>query len=447
MRGLVLANITMKKIIISTIFLLILHFIFAQKTNVIPYLKENSYKIDLTNPSFPFPQTFYANDLFFFGFVHGSEKTQVLDLELLKNLLKNGIYNYAPEIDYSLAYFFNQYLITGNEEFLNFACEFYKTRVPQDASIQFKNKWKELYKFNKQLPKSEQILVIGLDKEYSKELTLTHIAHIAPTEDTGIPIVDSLKFFKTLEINKINIISGKPIYKSGKNWDYFFGTEKTSFYKRFVSEYKKDSLNIINSFGKYSNELKHLMNQPENYNREKIIFRNFKKIAVPIIQKRGKIYANYGYFHIQQEKINGITPLAKYIKDNCNIKLVSIVGMLTDSECLKHRKYKSNGTIIIRETKFKKALYNGYSTSKSYDGDYLFEKVNGIDILKKISTESECMIFTLNGKNSPFVNTMLFADFKRGSRKWKIEKDKNTTDYFQYVILIKKSKSNIPLEE
>jgi len=421
--------------------------VFAQKENIIPYLIENSTNIDLTNPNFQFDQEFYANDLFFFGFIHGAEKPQVLDLELQKILFKNGVHNYAPEVDYSLAYFFNQYLVTGNEDFLDFACEFYQMRVPQDASIQFKNKWKELYKLNRDLQKEQQISIIGMDKEYSSELTLTHIAFIAPKEPTGIAIIDSLMFFKTLETNDLDIISGKPVYKSGKSWDYFFATEKGAFYKRFVSLYKKDSLNIMKLFGEYSGDLKHLMNQSESHNREEIIYSNFKKIGLPLIQKGEKIYANYGYFHIQQEKINGSKSLAKLIKDSCNIKQVSIVGMLTNSNCLKHRKYKSEGTIIIRETKFKKASYNGYRTSKTYDGDYLFEKVNGIEKLKKISKDSECMLFKLNGEKSPLMNTMLFADFKRGGGKWKVEEGASTTDYFQYIILIKNSKPNIPLEE
>lgn len=420
---------------------------FAQKDKIDLYLFNNSTKINLKNPSFSFDEKFYNNNLFFFGFVHGSEKPQILDLELLKNLSKNGVKNYAPEIDYSLAYFFNQYLLNGNEKILDFACKYYQTRVPQDASIQFKNKWRKLHKYNKQLPKNKKINIIGIDKEYSKELTLTHIAYIAPEKPTGIAVIDSLIYFKNLKKNEIDIISGKPVYKSGKNWDYFFATEKTHFYNRFVSQYKKDSSNFIKLFGKYANDLKHLMNQPKTYNREQILFNNFKKIGLPLIEKGEKIYANFGYYHIQQEKINGNKPLAKLIKDYSAIKLVTIIGMLTKSECLKHRKYKSDGLIMIKGIKFKKAKYIGYSTSKNFDGDNLLEKVNGIEKLKKINKADNCILFKLNGVNSPFLNTMMFANFKRGNKKWIVDNNKNTTDYFQYIILIKKSKSNIPLEE
>ena len=57
------------------------------------------------------------------------------------------------------------------------------------------------------------------------------------------------------------------------------------------------------------------------------------------------------------------------------------------------------------------------------------------------------MIYHLNRINSPFFNTMFFADFTRGAKKWKVEKDAVTNDYFQYVILVKNSKPNTPLEE
>ena len=419
---------------------------FAQTNEEYSYLLKNSYSIDLSNPEFQFEDKFYSNDLFFFGFVHGSEKPQILDLELLKTLQQHGIKYYAPEIDYSLAYFFNQYLRTGNETILAFACENYMNRVPQDASIQFENKWKELYAYNQEIDKEDQITVIGLDKEYSAELTLTHLAFIAPEELTGISIIDSLRHFKNFEIQEINIISGKPIYKSGKSADYFFGTERSTYYKKFKSAYEKDSSLILNHFGKYAQDVKHLMNQSQDSYRDYVIFNNFKILGLPLIEKDEKIYLNFGYFHVQQGNINGAPPLAKLIKDRCDLNLVSIIGMMTNSECVK-KKVSSDGRIMIKGVKFRKAKYAGYKASKSYDGDGLFEKVKGINTLKKISGSNDIMLFRLNGKDSPFTETMKFADFSRGGKNWKVDKDLGTNDYFQYIILITNSRSNIPLEE
>ena len=438
----------MKNIFITIVLLFSgFHFAIAQTDQEYSYLVKNSYGVDLLKPEFQFEDEFYANSLFFFGFIHGSEKPQILDLELLKALNKHGVKYYAPEVDYSLAYFFNQYLNTGNEKFLDFACKNYLSRVPQDASIQFKNKWKELYAYNQVVDVENQITIIGLDQEYSAEITLTHLAFIAPTELTGISIIDSLKHFKNLEFEEFSIISGKPVYKSGKTWDDFFGTEKTRYFKKFKAAYEKDSTLILNHFGAYANDLKHLMSQPQFRNRESVIFNNFKALSLPLIEKGEKIYSNFGYYHIQQGNVNGNSPLAKLMKDSCDVNLVTIIGMMTRSECLKKRKFTADGNIHIKEVKFRKAQYNGYKTSKSYDGDGLFEKVNGIKTLKKISGTNDIMLFKLDGSDSPFTSTMKFADFSRGGKNWKVDKNLAATDYFQYIILIQNSKSNIPLEE
>ena len=442
------ANIkSMLKLALSILYLGLWTASFSQNDSITNYLKNNSSTIDLLNPIFHFNEDFYTNDVFFFGFIHGSEKPQKFDLELLKDLNKHGVRHYAPEVDYSLAYFFNKYLSSGDEAILDFACHQYRIRVPQDASVQFKNKWKNIYEYNKSLPEKDQISIIGLDKEYSKELTLTHLAYIAPENPTGVDIIDSLKFFKNLKLKEINIISRKPVYKSGKNWEYFFGTEKTAFYKRFVSKYKKDSISLLKAFGENSNDLKHLMSQSKTLNRENIIYENFQKLCMSLTENQEKVYLNYGYFHIQQQKVNNKMPLAGLIKKQLNINIISIVGMLSYSECLKGRKLNSTGSISIKGTKFKVASYNGYHSSKTWDGDHLFERVNGINRVKKISKNDEVRLFRLDNNSSPFFNRMLFADFNRGGKKWRVEKNAVTNDYFQYILFIKNSKSNIPLEE
>ncbi len=437
----------MKKVVFFVLSLILFEQCFSQTDKYLSYLNINSTAIALNNNTINFDQDFYRNQLFFFGFIHGSETPQKIDFQLIKTLSQNGINNYAPEVEFSLAYFFNQYLKSGDEHFLDYACANYQSRVPQDASIQFKNKWKEIYVYNKTLKSENSIQILGFDQSYSTELVLTHLAFIAPKKATGIEVIDSLRFFRNFEMENTNIISGKPVYKSGKSWDYFFGTAKTRYFKKFRNAYKNDSLNILQAFDEYAADLKHLMNQSKSGNRELVIFDNFQKIGLPKIKNGEKIYSNYGYYHVQQDKINNTSPLAKLIKDSCDIKTISIIGFLKDSECLKERKFKAVGTLEIKEVKFKKAIYNGYKTSKSYDGDSFFEKVNGLDLLEKVSQNNDITIFKIDGKNSPFNETMLFADFKRGGKNWRVEQDAVATDYFQYIVLIKNSFPNIPLEE
>lgn len=410
------------------------------------YLNQHSQVIDFFAPQIHFDDTFYQNDVVFFGFVHGSEKPQLLDFELLHQLAGNGFRYYAAEVDYSLAFFFNEYLSSGDESYLDFACHQYRMRVPQDASIQFKDKWRRIQALNQSLPEKDKITVLGLDYAYSTDLTLTHIAYLSPEQNTGNALVDSLQEFKNLEMNEISIYSGKPAFKSGKGWDYFFRTEKGKYYERFVSEYQKDSTKILAAFGENAVHLRHLMNQSEARFREEVIFDNFNKLCVPLLEKSEKIYANFGYFHIQQDKINGSMPIAGLVK-NAGYKTTSIVCMLSESECLKTSKLKRGEPFEIKGTTFRRSHYAGYSSSKFWDGDHLFEKVDGLKHLKKESGKNEVVLFQLNASRSPFYDSKLLAHFSRGGKKWQLEPNTSTTDYFQYVILVQNSATNVPLAE
>lgn len=420
---------------------------FSQKHDNLTYLENHAWAVDELNPSFEFDSAFYANQFFMFGFVHGSEKPQAMDLALLKQLHQNGVRYYAPEMSYSLAFIFSQYLKTGDENFLNYGMDAYASRVQQDASVQFKNKWRALYEYNKTLPKQEQIKLLGFDRASSSEVTMTHIAYLGPAEPSGIAIVDSLQYFKDLPIDTISIVSGKPVYKSGKGWDYFFGTGKTAYLDRFMTAYQADSTNILTAFGNHAKELSHIINQSMNNFREPAIYENFKAIGLPLLQKGEKIYANYGYAHLQQSTINNYPYMAKLIKDSGQVKLISVIGMLTNSDCLVNSKVKGTGAIMIKGVKFRQAEYSGYKTSKNYDGDTFFEQVNGMKVLKGISAENDIMLFQLNGENSPYKTEMAFADMSRGGRKWQVEEGKSATDYFQYILLIKNSPANKPLQE
>ncbi|TNE54045.1 MAG: hypothetical protein EP338_09140 [Bacteroidetes bacterium] len=436
----------MNKILISVLAaLLSTIFCLAQRSECSTYLKKHVQRIDLEAPEFQFDDAFYQHQLYFFGFVHGSQKPQLIDLKLLQHLSRHGVRYYAPEVDFSLAFFFNSYLESGDEQTLDYACHYYKYRVPQDASVQFRDKWKKLYAFNQGLPSDERIKVLGMDQHIDPELSLTHLAYIAPTQ-CEIAIIDSLQHFKNFQRDTLEVYSGKPAFKSGKGWDYFFSTEKSRFYHRFVKAYTRDSLIFIKAFGKEANQLRHLMSQNTNGYRDSILLTNFKKLALPLIQQGEKVYANFGYFHVQQQKINKLPPLAQLVKENTSVSCVSLLGLLSQSACMV-RKIRPDGPLMIKGVRFRKAKYAGYRSLNTYDGDHLFERVNGMGILRKNSRGKDLTLFPLNGEDSPFRKTMFFADFSRGGRKWKVHKGAVTTDYFQYVFLIKNSRANIPIEE
>lgn len=420
------------------------------------YLIRNSQKIELTKPSFQiFDDKFYSNDLFFFGFIHGSTTPQILDYELLIHLYEKGIKYYAPEIGYSYAYFLNNFLETGDESYLNYVLEDeIRGRVPQDASIEFKEKWKKIYAFNKTKQEGDKITIIGTD---ASQLNITHLAHLAPKEKTGIALIDSLHLFKELPKYKSTTIwSGKKIQKSGKKWEYFFpASDEYLFQERFLKAYRKNKNQILKAFGETANEVENaicIYEQNKDKRREDAIFLNFKRLILPLINQGEKIYSNYGFSHVLQEKINGYSYIANRLKDSLNneIKLTTILGLLANSEVLKERKANRGKKIYIRGYKFHGVDYNGYKTSKYWDGDSILERINGISMLKRISKDNEVTLFKLDGDTSPFKKSLFFIDYKRYRESlfrkgfWQTEKDSSTTDYIQYILFIQNSKSNRP---
>lgn len=420
------------------------------------YLISNSQKVDLNQPSFQlFNEEFYKNDLFFFGFVHGSAAPQKLDYELLIHLYEKGVRYYAPEIGYSYAYFLNHYLETGDESYLNYVLEdAIRSRVPQDASLEFKEKWKNIYAFNKTKKRVDKITIIGTD--YS-QLNITHLAHLAPKDKTGIALIDSLHLFKALPKYKSTTIwSGKKIQKSDKKWEYFFPTsDGYLFQERFLKAYSKNKKQMLKAFGKNAKEVEiaiSINEQNKDKGRENAIFLNYKRLILPLIKKGKKIYSNYGFAHVLQEKINGHSYLANRLKDSLNneIKLTTILGLMANSEVLKERKASRGKKIYIRDYKFHGVDYNGYKTSKSWDGDSILERVNGISMLKRISKDNDVTLFKLDGDTSPFEELLFFIDYKRYRESlfrkgiWQTEKGSSTTDYIQYILFIQESKSNRP---
>ena len=116
-----------------------------------------------------FDEEFYNSEVFLLGENHGFADVQKIDLALLKHLhSKVGLRYYIAEMDSSLGNKLNTYIhdSTENEDILRDAVNQMKDKIPQQASIEYFQKWKEIRKFNITLPDSLKIRVVGIDKKY-----------------------------------------------------------------------------------------------------------------------------------------------------------------------------------------------------------------------------------------------------------------------------------------
>lgn len=427
----------------------------AQNSTLENYIAKHKSVYQLDDFAVNFGESLTKNDMVFWGYIHGSETPQLVEYKLLEYLVENGFQYYMPEIGMAQAYFLNQYLETGNQDLLLFAGYYQKSRTSQDASIQFIEKWKKIYQLNKGLPQDKKLTVLGADVtlfRYDPTLAITYLAYIAPSSD--IPMIDSLKYMKNLDILDINVISGKPAWDAAmaakkSTYDFIYPLDsKYQFARRFFNYYLDNKEEVQEAFGDYGNHVERLLIKSEK-RREATIYDNFKRDVAPLIAKGGKVFSSYGYAHVMQGPINKNDYLAGLIKKgNPEISTTSVLGLLAKSNALNNRKLRKTGTLEGPQGfVFESAEYNGYTTKKSYDGDSFFERVDGIQHLKKATRKEDILTLSLIEKESPFNQGLTFVDFKKGGKRWNPDTSLNTLDYFQFVIYIQNSAANIPIEE
>lgn len=109
-----------------------------------------------------------------FGAYHGSAKTETAELIVLKRLIEERrLGYYLPEVDFCLAYYFNEYLLSGDDDLLQSLVLQYGERVPQEKSMECYNKWRSLRKIL--CENNYRITVIGTDALYSYEFAMRYL--------------------------------------------------------------------------------------------------------------------------------------------------------------------------------------------------------------------------------------------------------------------------------
>lgn len=409
-------------------FLVLFSSILAFSQNKLSYLKKNSF--DITDKKFTFPQSNF--NIIGFGAYHGSEKTEDVEIEIIKSVLKKtSIKYYLPETDFSIAHYFNDFLVTGDTILLKDLIIQYGIRVPQERTIEVYNKWKDLKKINDNLPGRNKIKVLGIDLLVSNKYVSKHILEIVKNQNNQFPILS--------EINQMV-----------KTDTTSYSTENTSFssilLKKFITDYENNSekyeKNITNKF-EFNQILKNLkISFSDKSEREKTMYENYLIFSSEYNFKENPQFLRMGFFHLEKsrEGKNGYPSFFTRLIENkiySKEKVISIIGFLTKSEVLWDEKY--NGE-----------QYIGYTTEGGFGiGDYEKEYFRGIQNLKdaKISDET---LFRLNKKNSPYltkvpdlIEVIMTNSDSNSNRVIKT----STLDYLDYAILISNSKASVPIFE
>jgi hypothetical protein len=410
---------TKTKLTVLCIFLV--QTIFGQ--NKTDYLSEN--RTDLRKDSLIITETGF--NIIGFGALHGSAKTYDVELKLVSSLVeKNLLDYYIIETNYSQAYYFQEYLKTGDEKLLKELTLAFQTIVSQEGTIETFNHWQNIRRLNLKYP-DKPIKIIGCDVINEYLFPIKHILQLAK-EDT---------LWKERELLK-EVISRVDI-------DYtIWNKELNSIVKSFVQDYFKNKdvykelIADIETFDHIVSNINH--NFEENRDREKIIFENYMLLYKRFSLSDKKQFAKYGYFHIQKER-EGNYPsfFTRLIENNVYERnnVITIMGYLTKSKVLWDKKYDEKGS------------YKSYTTKAGFGiSDYWREFFKGIKYLKK-SSVSDLTMFKLNRENSPYLLGADLVEIKMFLKDYNSTKlkHKNTLQFIDYAILISNSLEQIPIEE
>ncbi len=374
-------------------------------------------------------RAFFDHQIFWLGEIHGVQKPQELDLNLLKLLNSQaGVHTYVAEVDFAKAYFLNQYLKTGNEKLLDTIFADWNQQYAQWANKDFQQKIRNIRKLNQTLPAARKIQFAGIDKihnpvlvaDYFNEVLLTHnLSNLKPrfsmlTALLRKPKTDSLVALEAKQLlEKLNQENNQGYYKPAYNQIIFA---------------LQNCANLTSA------------------GRETTLYKNFKYMYQQLNWSKEKLYGFWGFFHVLQAKTNGgkgtsfTTALLNDNELNLKGKIVSIACLYSESK-------------MMMPTAFLPPMWadkgKRYTAVDKFNNDGDLMNIGNLKPFKEASQPGTATLFKLNAAGSPFLTEKVEIKYNafmpKEQQMMLNEEGKFLADYFQYLILIRNSAATTPI--
>lgn len=378
--------------------------------NTDEYLKRNYSDLNLENEDDFSGLEILSEDIknkkiIFTGEHHNLAQNNVVKLKLLKYLQKEIGVNYLlHEVGYADSYFLNKYLESGDETILKNYFEIYKNH--KYYTEENYNELVEIYKFNQTLPKDKRIKVVGADIQ--SQATYDYILDVVKDEEKLTDelkiLIDELKDFDYYNKGGYKNLSN---ILNKLNKDIDTNEEKyKDIFKENLNEFKLVIKNITDLSKSYTSDEKYSDNI-----RDKYIYENFKIIDSQL--KNPVYFGQWGGFHAFQDTVYS----------NLDLLDMNYFASLLN----KDEKYKDKVLSIAYGYYFKEPVlqHSDYFINEDLFKDY-------------INSKSKATIFRLDNRKSPFKEDSINV-FSRNSYDYK---NNPTTNYFQYLILIRNSEES-----
>lgn len=379
----------------------------------IEYWKNNSNLYETVNQSESFDFKIFEksaieNDLILFGEFHGTKETIKIDFQFIKYLNETvGMKTHIAEIDFSQAYFLNEYLKNGNDSIIKYVLNSWIINHGHNNK-DYNNKWRKIKELNKTIPDSSlHIKVLGIDKIQDFEITRHHLSNL----------------FKNLNV-------GHEISTDDKEFIKWAKDELPSI----ISEIKKDSMNQ-----KWINDILFIRKNLVDFNnqsREDFMFNNFCELYKRYNLEGKKIYGYFGGAHVLQKEMNNKKDFGNLIATSdlpLSEKTYSIATRYVDSYMSAPSKFLPS---LLRD--------DGEHTKMTNTCDNMALLYHyGINDLKSVTKEYSNTFFDINALNSPYkkslrlINNIGLYSLLAGMKV--TDKESVTTDYVQAIVLIRNS--------
>ncbi|WP_018476192.1 TraB/GumN family protein [Pontibacter roseus] len=374
-----------------------------------------------------FDQDFYQSKVIMLGEVHGFAAPQELDFQLLQHLnQKTGLTHYLAEVDYSQAYFLNQYLLTGDESLLDYVFQTWVEYNAQWANQELYNKIRNIHTLNQRLPAADRIQIVGVDRIQDVRVTKRHLQRLLQ-EANHKPGTHSA--LDTLEMLVADSAQASELQA--------FATRHTAN-PETLTPYLPQPLQTD-----LQHVLTNLQYQHNNVKRDSVMFLNLVHLTKVNKWENEQFYGMWGLMHTLQNSVNeGYTSFAAILKKEDSPfkgKVTSINIMATDSENM------------IPAASMPPALHKGQAyintTWVNSDGPLAF--VAGIKDLKAVTRPHTTSLFKVDSEASPYRTSSLLAQTNILLLGQGIAPDSpnpTITQACQYIVLIRNSKAATPIE-
>ncbi len=355
--------------IVILVFIVILTSIFYKSIGVKKYIKENN-SFDLINVN--------NYDVFLSGENHTFAKSDKFKQEIFTYLNKKaGVKNIIEEAGVCSVYLLNEYIQSGNEEYLkSYMSKLKGTMAYTREKYEF---YKWLYKYNSELDEDLKINVYGVDVEHDSLAAINGI-EVLIDKNKPVPksLVESITLVKNKDIRAIKSL--KLAYEENKkDCEEYFG-DKFIYFENGIE-------NLYPSGGGQDM-------------RDKIMMRNFS--ALYSLKKGEKFFGQFGSEHIYQDYMN-----TDYVSED-EVRF----GILL------------NG----KSSPVKNRVYSLLCAYENKEGNYPGNNFFDYSLFKNIKEDT---FVELCGKNSPFYKKeYLFKGAKE---------DNVTCDYIQGLYILKDS--------